>query len=131
MLWFLIQTAIFFYSGLYISDFEKLQTEYKYSGLDLFFIWSIVQYFFTSLGVVILIPFIFKGMKIGLILGILHCAFGVFVNPFWYFLPNNLLLNGNNDPSILQYVINFSWPVFMVSVVISFYFVRRAKIANQ
>jgi len=123
--WYVFESFRYIYTSRFSSQISRVMN-LSFDSFDLWVIYDLIQIPVASVGVIILIPFILKGHRAGLIVGILYWVMGCYTNPVWFILPNKWLLSSNGEPSLLLNYCNYSWSIVTISIIISFYFYRRS-----
>jgi hypothetical protein len=80
----------------------------------------------STIGVLALIPLLLKGRSAGLILGLAIRLAGYTISPLIFVIPASALLSANNEPTILNHVIDIFWLIVTLVTIILFFLQRRA-----
>lgn len=80
----------------------------------------------STIGVLALIPLLLKGRRAGLILGIAVRLSGYTISPLDFVIPAGALLSANNEPTILNHVIDILWLIVTLLTIILFFLQRKA-----
>jgi hypothetical protein len=118
--WFVFQTLQYFWTGLFLKEIEMVP--YLFNGNFTWIgLYSLLSIPVAALGAFVLIPLLLRGYLSGLLVGLLYCAMGYFVNPLWFIVP----IAPSGEGTSLLWGINLFWSGFTLAIIFCFYYVRR------
>jgi hypothetical protein len=127
LLWFLVSTLVYIFTGQFISEISSLPDTYAKSGA-----FGLIYYVIricSTLLMLAVIPLTFKGHQFSLYCGLAYLAVGFNLNPFQYLLPQKFLIPYDGR-YILPVAYSRIWGIFSLIAFIA-YFIHMRKRSNK
>jgi hypothetical protein len=127
LLWFLVSTLVYIFTGQFIAEIDSLPEIYEKSGF-----FGVSYYglrICSTLLMFAVIPLTLKGRLLGLYAGLTYVIVGFKLNPFQYLLPKKFLIV-YEDRYFLPVIYSRIWGLFSLIAFI-FFFIYMRKRSNM
>ena len=125
LIWFVFETARFFYYGRFLEEVRMIPRLFE-AGSNFTAIYTILQIPVAAVGVFILIPLLFKGHWTGLLLGLFYWVMGYLTNPLWFIVPFQYQVTAERKATSVLLFINYFWAALTLIIIVAFYLHRRS-----
>ena len=123
--WFVYETYKYIFAGRMLTEIKQIPLTFQ-AGAPFWGIYSVCRVPVAAIGIFFLIFFILRGNIVGLIIGLAYWIMGNLINPFWFFMTNEMQLSPEGKATTLLLFANYLWSGIALIILVAFYFHRRS-----